>query len=71
VNYREEKERVVTYHLRQVEGIRLARAMWGPADIIVVAEAGDHESMRNLICDQIKVMKGVASCTTLYCYPHS
>jgi nitrate reductase NapAB chaperone NapD len=71
VNYKEEKERVVTYHLRDVLGIRLARAMWGPSDIIVVAEADDHESMRNLICDQIKVMKGVASCTTLYCYPNS
>jgi hypothetical protein len=71
VNYREEKERIVTYNLRKVEGIRLARAMWGPADIIVVAEAGDHEAMRNLICDQIKVMKGVVACTTLYCYPEA
>jgi hypothetical protein len=71
VNYREEKERIVTYNLRKVDGIRLARAMWGPADIIVVAEAGDHEAMRNLICDQIKVMKGVLTCTTLYCYPET
>jgi hypothetical protein len=71
VNYREEKERIVTYNLRKVEGIKLARAMWGPSDIIVIAEAGDHESMRNLICDQIKVMKGVTSCSTLYCYPNS
>lgn len=68
VNYKEEKERIVTYHLREIKGVKWARAMWGPADIIVIVEADDHESMRNLICDEIKTMKGVLSNTTLYCY---
>jgi len=69
VNYAEEKERVVALQLRRLEGVRSARAMWGPADIIAVAEADDHEVLRNLICDEVKMMKGVASNTTLYCYP--
>lgn len=69
VNYKEEKERVVTYNLRKISGIQLARAMWGPADIIAVVEADDAEAMRNKICDEIKTMKGIISNTTLYCYP--
>jgi len=69
VNYSEEKERIVTYKLRELMSVSLARAMWGPADIIAVVEEDSHETMRNLICDQIKTMKGVASNTTLYCYP--
>ncbi|MEM4215321.1 MAG: Lrp/AsnC ligand binding domain-containing protein [Candidatus Pacearchaeota archaeon] len=69
VNYKEEKERVVTWNLRKLNGVVWARAMWGPADIIAIVEADDHESMRNLICDKIKTMKGVLSNTTLYCYP--
>ncbi len=71
VNYKEEKERVVTYNLRKVKGIKLARAMWGPADIIAIVEAEDAEAMRNKICDEVKTMKGVISNTTLYCYPNS
>jgi hypothetical protein len=69
VNYSLERERDVTYKLRKFRQIKLARAMWGPADIVVIVEESDHESMRNLICDEIKVLKGVASNTTLYCYP--
>ena len=71
VNYEIEKERIVSYRLRENCRVKLARAMWGPADIIALVEAPDHESMRNLICDEIKVMKGVATNTTLYCYPGS
>lgn len=69
VDHRQTKERTLTYNLRKNDKVRLARAMWGPADIIAVVEAADHESMRNLICDEIKVMPGVTSNTTLYCYP--
>ena len=69
VNYREELERNVTYNLRKVEGIKLARAMWGPTDIIAIVEAQNAESMRNRICDDVKVMRGVKSNITLYCYP--
>jgi len=69
VDYREEKERIVTVALRKLQGVRLARAMWGPSDIIAVVEAQNHEAMRNLICDEIKVMKGVANNCTLFCYP--
>ena len=68
VNYKDERERIVTCNLRDLEGVKLSRAMWGPADIIVIVEADDPESMRNLICDEIKVMNGVMSNTTLYCY---
>ena len=56
VNYSLERERDVTYKLRQFRQIKLARAMWGPADIVAVVEEQDHESMRNLICDEIKVL---------------
>jgi len=70
VNYKEEKERVVTWNLRKISGVKIARAMWGPTDIVVIVEASDHESMRNLICDDIKVLKGVTNNTTLYCYPN-
>lgn len=69
VNYKEEKERVVTYNLRKISGIKIARAMWGPADIVAIVEAEDTEAMRNKICDEVKVMKGVSTNTTLYCYP--
>jgi DNA-binding Lrp family transcriptional regulator len=69
VDYAAEKERVVTWKLREIPQIALARAMWGPSDIIAIVEESDHESMRDLICDGIKVIKGVASNTTLYCYP--
>lgn len=69
VDYKEEKERQVTYNLRKVEGVKWARAMWGPSDIIAIVEAPDHESMRNLICDDVKTMKGVKTNTTLYSYP--
>lgn len=69
VNYKEEKERVVTWNLREVPGVAYARAMWGPTDIVAIVEADDHESMRNLICDDIKVLKGVRENSTLYCYP--
>ena len=70
VNYREEKERVVTLKLRQLPAVRLARAMWGPADIIALVQAPDQEALRNVICDQIKNLPGVAANTTLYCYPN-
>ena len=69
VNYQEEKERITTHNLRTLKGVRLARAMWGPTDIIAVVEAPDHEAMRNLICDDVKSTKGVRTNTTLYCYP--
>jgi hypothetical protein len=69
VDHGVEKERVVTCNLRALAGVRLARAMWGPADVIAVVEASDHEAMRNLICDDVKQMKGVQSNTTLYAYP--
>ena len=69
VDYREEKERVVTLKLREIPGVVVARAMWGPADIIAIVEAADHEAMRNLICDRVKTLAGVRSNTTLYCYP--
>jgi hypothetical protein len=69
VNYKEEKERVVTLNLRQLSGVILARAMWGPADIIAIVGTESHESLRNLICDDIKTMKGVMNNTTLYGYP--
>jgi DNA-binding Lrp family transcriptional regulator len=69
VDYRQEKERVVTLNLRQLQGVTKANAMWGPTDIVALVEAEDHESLRNLICDDIKVMKGIATNTTLFCYP--
>ena len=69
VNYREEKEKITTYNLRRLDGIKLARAMWGPTDIIALVEAIDQEAMRNLICDRVKSMKGVETNMTLYCYP--
>lgn len=69
VDYKEEKERALVIQLRQLEAIGLARAMWGPTDIVAVAEASDDEAMRHLICDQVKMMKGVRGTTTLYCCP--
>lgn len=69
VDYKEEKERTTANNLRRLKGVRLTRAMWGPTDIIAVVEASDPEAMRNLICDQVKSMKGVRTNTTLYCYP--
>jgi len=69
VNYKEEKERQITYNLREMNGVKWARAMWGPADIIAILEAPNHEAMRNLICDGVKIMKGVKTNSTLYCYP--
>lgn len=69
VDHRQVKERDVVYSLRKMKQVRLARAMWGPADIIAIVEARDHENMRNLICDDIKLIIGVTSNTTLYCYP--
>ena len=68
VNYKEEKERYVTYNLREIEGVAWARAMWGPNDIIAIVTGADHEELRNLICDDIKTLKGVQTNTTLYCY---
>ena len=69
VDYKIEKERVVTWNLRKLNGVKLARAMWGPADIIAIVEARDREPMRDLICDEIKTMSGVKTNSTLYCYP--
>lgn len=69
VNYHEEKERDVAYNLRKLKSVKLARAVWGPSDIIAVVEGDDQESMRNSICDEIKIMKSVLTNTTLYCYP--
>ena len=69
VDYRKETERAVTLKIRRIPQIVLARAMWGPDDIIAIAQADDHEGMRNLICDQVKVMPAVSGTTTLYCYP--
>ncbi len=70
VDYRKEKERVVTVNLRRLDGLVWVRAMWGPTDIIAIVEADEEESMRNLICDEVKISKGVATNTTLYCYPN-
>jgi hypothetical protein len=70
VNYKEGKERDITYSLREVSGVITARAMWGPTDIIAIVETHDKEHMRNVICDNIKLMKGVKTNTTLYCYPN-
>jgi uncharacterized protein with GYD domain len=69
VDYKIELERVVTINLRKLHGMAVARAMWGPADIIAIVEADDRKAMRDLICDEVKVMKGVLSNSTLYCYP--
>lgn len=69
IDYKEEKERTTTINVRRLKGVRLTRAMWGPTDIIAVVEASDPEAMRNLICDEVKSMKGVRTSTTLYCYP--
>jgi len=69
VDYHEQKERDVACNLRKLKNVRMARAVWGPSDIIVVVEGDDHESMRNVICDEIKLIKGVLRNTTLYCYP--
>jgi DNA-binding Lrp family transcriptional regulator len=68
VDYTKAKERDVTYALRTIPGIVWARAMWGPHDIIAIIEAEDKESMRNLICDEIKTLTGVRTNTTLYGY---
>jgi hypothetical protein len=69
VDLTREKERIVAYNLRKMAAVQLARAMWGPTDIIAVVEEDEHESMRDLICDHVKTMNGVASNMTLYCYP--
>ena len=69
INLREGLETDVVINLRSIHGVKLARALWGPADIIAIVEAAEHEAMRNLICDDIKALKGVESTTTLYCYP--
>jgi len=69
VDYKLERERDVTYNLRKFRQVKLARAMWGPADIVAIVEESDHESMRNHICDEVKVLRGVSTNTTLYCYP--
>ncbi len=71
VDHREEKERVVAARLRALASIAFARAMWGPADIIAIAQASDPETLRDVICDQVKVLRGLSSNTTLYCYPAS
>lgn len=71
VDYRQEKERNVVYSLRANGNVVLARAMWGPADIIAVVEAADQEALRNVICDEVKTTRGVVSNTTLYCYPRT
>jgi DNA-binding Lrp family transcriptional regulator len=69
VNHREVKEREVTYRLREHGAVVLARAMWGPDDIIAIVQAENPEAMRNVICDDVKVMQGVIQNTTLYAYP--
>ena len=69
VDYRIRKEREIVQDLRKIGGVRLARAMWGPSDVMCIVEAKDAEAMRNLICDQIKILTGVAANTTLVCYP--
>jgi len=69
VNYKEEKERIITKKIREINGACYARAMWGPTDVIAIVESNDKESMRNLICDKIKTMKGINQNTTMYCYP--
>jgi DNA-binding Lrp family transcriptional regulator len=69
VDYSLERERDVCYRLRDIKGVTYARTMWGAADIIALVEGSDHESLRNLICDEIKTARGVKSNTTLYCYP--
>lgn len=66
---KEEKERVVTWNLRKLPAVTLARAMWGPTDILAIVHADDREQMRDVICDEVKVARGVAANTTLYCYP--
>jgi DNA-binding Lrp family transcriptional regulator len=71
VDYRVEKERNVVYSLRENRKARLVRAMWGPADVVALVGAADHEALRNVICDEVKTTKGVASNTTLYCYPRT
>jgi|SRR5580658_5207437 DNA-binding Lrp family transcriptional regulator len=69
VDYEKKRERDVCYTLRGIKGVVYARTMWGPADIVALVEGQDHETLRNLICDEIKVSTGVKSNTTLYCYP--
>jgi len=69
VDYEKERERDVCYKLRDIKGVVYARTMWGPADIVALVEGPDHEALRNLICDEIKVANGVKTNITLYCYP--
>ena len=63
------KEREITWKLREHPAVAWARAMWGPDDIVAVVEAPEHEAMRDVICDDVKVMKGVVRNCTLYGYP--
>ena len=69
VDYRQAKEREVVFEMRRNPSVSLARAMWGPSDIIAVVEAPDGEAMRTVVCDEIKVLRGVVSTCTLYGYP--
>jgi hypothetical protein len=63
------KEREVTWKLREHPAVVWARAMWGPDDIVAIVEAPEHEAMRDVICDDVKVMLGVVRNCTLYAYP--
>lgn len=69
VDYDKARERDVCYTLRGIKGVVYARTMWGASDIVALVEGNDHETLRNLICDEIKTLAGVKSNTTLYCYP--
>lgn len=69
VDHKKVRERDVCYTLRGIKGVAYARTMWGAADIIALVEGTDHETLRNLICDEVKTLEGVMSNTTLYCYP--
>ena len=68
VDYRIQRERDLTLQLRRINGVTFARAMWGPDDIIALVEAQNPEEMRNLICDDIKVIPSVSGNVTLYGY---
>ena len=51
--------------IQEIEGIKMAHAVYGSFDIIALIEAPDMESLKALVTNKIRTIEGVKSSLTM------
>ena len=61
--------RDVANMLREIDELHTVDVVTGPHDIIAVLDAGDMESLGDLLAEKVRTIPGVVRTTTCICVP--